>query len=815
MTLLQPFGGLFPATNDQYTLLLTHLRRMGHIIERAPGNLASQLRGHHREGVQNSFFTGMTDTPDPGNQWAQDFAPPTAASYPAHGSGPSQPAAQQQPNAAQAYPALEDWHEDSGNGTDTDTASSCGLAELEIPPELAATATQAEIGQVLWANYEKSKSNWRKFTGKPVRAARRFVRRKGKGKNAKTKGKSKGKRIGAYLAGLSDPEVDSIFLGKGKKGGSKGFNKGKRSSGFGKGRRGNPLDSSGSVMLCFICGSGDHLRDQCPNKGQGKGTASVQMLAHQHQHAYQYHTAPTLTPVVSPHWTDAFPTHDESMFEEGPLAGLLGPIDEPTGPVHQVFMNTQTTGSSQGTAPAAPPPQATDFPPDPWMTYGNDPWLQRLNAIASEPSPQAPAEEVPVPMDVMHHHMPTSEPPWILQAPPAEFPSWAQPQVLGDTLGFSSQVDPGRPAAIATTEHMFSGAYGPSPSTLEAPHQPFINTMAQSHATLDDWYIGGEMPVTPGIETTSALDGQHHSFIDEFWFIQQENDRRLAKGKRKGKEKGAPRDEDLHGHTEPAATSTPRRPESEVEFDGDDRMCSICLEEFKGGDRVIRLVCRHLFHIHCWNDLLIRTDEATESCPNCRGSARIAARFRYIAHPVDAYQTPAPAAPTMSANSSAASFHSVFTMMMMMSGIGSQAHMINHTEIQRVLHSSTALPDGRFSLIVDVGAWKNLFGRKLVRQAAEMAIKAGYRPQQWKMETPLHVQGIGNGTQECIWEIRLPIAAADGNGDTHVHSFDTPIVEGTGEEVPGLLGLKSIREKKGVLETEPGKEMLTFPGPGG
>ena len=48
-----------------------------------------------------------------------------------------------------------------------------------------------------------------------------------------------------------------------------------------------------------------------------------------------------------------------------------------------------------------------------------------------------------------------------------------------------------------------------------------------------------------------------------------------------------------------------------------------------------------------------------------------------------------------------------------------------------------------------------------------------------------------------------------------MHSFETPIVEGTGEDIPGLLGLKSIREKKGILETEPGKEMLTFPGPGG
>ena len=134
---------------------------------------------------------------------------------------------------------------------------------------------------------------------------------------------------------------------------------------------------------------------------------------------------------------------------------------------------------------------------------------------------------------------------------------------------------------------------------------------------------------------------------------------------------------------------------------------------------------------------------------------------------------------------------------------------------QRYYHTSTQLPDGRMSVIVDVGAWLNLMGRALCRQQAQLAIAAGFMPEQWKMERPLHIQGVGNGTQQCNWEIRLPIAAEDCNGDTHVHSFETPIVEGTGENIPGLLGLKSIREKKGVLETEPGKEMLTFPGPGG
>ena len=52
LTLLQPFGGQQPANLQQYTQLKDSLRRMGHILERTPGNIASQLR----RGTHNSFY---------------------------------------------------------------------------------------------------------------------------------------------------------------------------------------------------------------------------------------------------------------------------------------------------------------------------------------------------------------------------------------------------------------------------------------------------------------------------------------------------------------------------------------------------------------------------------------------------------------------------------------------------------------------------------------------------------------------------------------------------------------------------------------
>ena len=106
---------------------------MGHIIERAPGNLATQLRTTHGGTAQSQFLTGVTDAPpQPDSEWASAFAVTQQQPLQVHWAGqPGAQAAQATAESyaaqAQAYPLFED--EDSGNGTDTDTASSCGNTE--------------------------------------------------------------------------------------------------------------------------------------------------------------------------------------------------------------------------------------------------------------------------------------------------------------------------------------------------------------------------------------------------------------------------------------------------------------------------------------------------------------------------------------------------------------------------------------------------------------------------------------------------------------------------------------------------------------
>ena len=126
-------------------------------------------------------------------------------------------------------------------------------------------------------------------------------------------------------------------------------------------------------------------------------------------------------------------------------------------------------------------------------------------------------------------------------------------------------------------------------------------------------------------------------------------------------------------------------------------------------------------------------------------------------------------------------------------------------------HGMTNLPDGRLSIIVDPGAWTNLIGAKLARKLVQRAIQHGHKPQQLPMEQ-LNVQGVGNGSQACNFKLHCPIAIPHEDGTAHLHKISAPIVEGTGSDLPGLLGLRSLETDRAILDT--GNRKLHFPGPG-
>ena len=129
-----------------------------------------------------------------------------------------------------------------------------------------------------------------------------------------------------------------------------------------------------------------------------------------------------------------------------------------------------------------------------------------------------------------------------------------------------------------------------------------------------------------------------------------------------------------------------------------------------------------------------------------------------------------------------------------------------------VYHAATQLPDGRLSLIVDPGAWTNLMGSTLARKLATKATANGHKPTQAKLDDPLKIRGVGNGSQACIWKMVCPIATPLLEGASVVNNFITPIVEGSGSELPGLFGLRSMETHRALLDTH--NRQVHPPGPG-
>ena len=129
--------------------------------------------------------------------------------------------------------------------------------------------------------------------------------------------------------------------------------------------------------------------------------------------------------------------------------------------------------------------------------------------------------------------------------------------------------------------------------------------------------------------------------------------------------------------------------------------------------------------------------------------------------------------------------------------------------------ASTDLPGGRLGVIVDTGAWTNLWGLRFAMRLAHKAKQAALQPSEERLRTPLYVAGVGSGSQQANWELNIPIATTNRDGTTAQHSMRAPAVEGEGSELPALLGLRSMQASNGVVETGVRQRRLTYPGPGG
>ena len=337
LQVLSPIQGRLPQNEDELRQMQSYLRRMGHILEAFPNNVAHSLG--QRQPHQPTFFGSSGGQPVTQDQSTWGWGAGLGSNQGLLG-GPWDP-----PQGLYPASAVD-------SGTESDTSSDDWDTPAPENPFLQQPAAQQEES-VYW-QYAQAKRLWRRYTQKPTRKVRRFVKRRG--------GKG-GKGARQFMA---------EWIGYG---GGKGQGKNARRSGKGGfGRRLNPKGRDGNVLRCSICESDTHLRARCPRRPADNSQAST------------------------------------TGFVDGLRPGLFTeqPADAPTLYAQQVdaaSISSYATGASAEVPPSPTPsyglllgPEVPAPYPDPWLSQP-DPWAAAFGASANLriPTPPPPPTRAPPP----------------------------------------------------------------------------------------------------------------------------------------------------------------------------------------------------------------------------------------------------------------------------------------------------------------------------------------------------------------------------------------------------------------------------------
>jgi hypothetical protein len=137
------------------------------------------------------------------------------------------------------------------------------------------------------------------------------------------------------------------------------------------------------------------------------------------------------------------------------------------------------------------------------------------------------------------------------------------------------------------------------------------------------------------------------------------------------------------------------------------------------------------------------------------------------------------------------------------------------TEVHLKSLSKTQLPDGKNSILVDLGSRINIIGKDTAKRFSDAAAVANQEMQYVMRGERLHVNGVGSDAAYCDMQAIMPIAVKFEENEATQETFRANVAEGCGATLPAILGAGSMQEKDSVLILRQGKEMIAFPGPGG
>eukprot|EP00971_Amphidinium_carterae_P039988 785004-Amphidinium_carterae.1 len=741
--LVQPLGGRLPQNDNELQQLTTSLRRMGHIFERYPHNIATGLHGqptHHRRDHHYADEAGPFDSGENG-EWYNGGWPTTDQDEFYYG-------------GAQLV--------DSGDEylTSTETSLDGGADAESYLASSIVSAPDQNSGEWLYLQYTKAKQAWRRHAGKPPRRFRRSVR----------KGKGKGKTGQMFWS-----EAWS-FLSKGKGKGKKG-----------PPRRGNPMGKDGIQMRCHRCGSVEHLVSRCPMPPP-PGQQQQQQACHSaaeasssgmpamssrpadvgHLSMGRGHQAGVLLSSHLATMTDAAPSQSQptaSISSSWRVVDALSTSWQSSETLpHEAFHPV----AANVAMPATPPPSTPNY----------------MGANAMTPSPwpdhRAAAERLFMEYWSPMRHQPARE------YPPSDYP-------------FSAGSQYQAPARTPAVEPRTRAASAPTRVARREVSRQTARRLAEASATAQRAAslappLRPPSPTTPTGPTflVGALQGVASA-------VQASSARRANSSSRQphlppqAMQTGPFPETTMESPAEASETSSVV--ETPVHYDGDMTQCALCLSDFEAHQRVCRLPCRHVFHTTCFEQLLNHHNGSPQttaypSCPNCRGSGRIVAMWNVV--PVTSLDTPREQA-GMVTPPARSPMHSDAEFSTPQPEGHSQTFAWMPVDLAYLASTSDAM-----GLLVDPGSWGNLSGDRWIAEAGRRAEQYGKHLQWEKRATALRVGGVGKTTDEVEFNATVPVTLIDSMGSVEEGSFKTPVLEKS--HCPALLGLQSLTQLGAVLD---------------
>ena len=435
---LQPFGGRLPTNDAEFRDLTHNMRRIGHILEHSPNNIAMGLHGQ-RQARPGAYVTAAQDAFERTNS-------ETTQAFMVGGYGGQADAAF---NAAQPRELdATDWAYLSGGAhlgntppvwgshgqdhlvdssgppslTNTSDTEYAFLAEGDDVESLASQASESTLSDTssdsghepiafddvepmndqdalehVFLQYRHAKRRWRRYTQRPVRKYRRVLKfMKRRKYHHSTRGRGHSPRFnrsgGSRRFGFGNNTSGGrshhrrrfhrrVYLGNDE---IQAYlrNKGKghraNTTGKGHGRKGNPRGKDGVPLLCRICQSPDHFQAKCPqNTGGGKGKGKSGGLG---KGGPPMPSPPTFATDVPP--TDSTSTgwsYNGNFMASNDLSTqepeAAGPLDDLLNQALQLgTIPDQVELAHQSFMVADAPMPAASSNQDPWMSQRGDPW---------------------------------------------------------------------------------------------------------------------------------------------------------------------------------------------------------------------------------------------------------------------------------------------------------------------------------------------------------------------------------------------------------------------------------------------------------